>query len=95
MMMSKMSIPTVRGFGSLNSAKSLVLSSIVYLLWVSHRFDISKGPFPKSVWIMSLRTKFIPRLSPIQTLAIAPYHFDGQLIDENLLWDKLNIRKRE
>jgi hypothetical protein len=35
MMMSKMSIPTVRGFGHLNSLTSMVLSSIVYLLWVS------------------------------------------------------------
>jgi hypothetical protein len=35
MMISKMNIPTARGLGSLNSAKSLVLSSMVDLLWVS------------------------------------------------------------
>jgi hypothetical protein len=32
MKMSKMSIPTVRGFGNLKSPTSMVLSSIVYLL---------------------------------------------------------------
>jgi hypothetical protein len=33
-MMSKMRIPIVRGLGLLNSAKSMVLTAIVYLLWV-------------------------------------------------------------